>query len=66
MLHYQIAIIALLIAQSFTLWLLWESAKSGDWFRRAWIRDNIELLEWKRNGIMRDPETGKYKRKGDN
>lgn len=62
---YQIAIVALLVAQTVTLWLLWRSALHGDWFRRAWIRDNTELLEWKRHGIMRDPETGKYKRKDD-
>jgi hypothetical protein len=30
-----------------------------------WLRDATELLQWKRYGLMRDPKTGRYKRKGD-
>jgi len=63
MIDYQIAIAALLLAQVTTLWLLWQSAKTGDWFRRAWIRDSKELLHWKRYAVLRDPKTGKYVRK---
>jgi hypothetical protein len=28
-----------------------------------WLRDTTELLEWKRNAVMRDPKTGKYVKK---
>ena len=63
MINYQIAIAALLLAQVTTLWLLWQSAKTGDWFRRAWIRDNKAMLQWQREGIRRDAKTGKYVKK---
>ncbi len=33
-------------AQMFTLFLLWEAAKRGDY--------------WKRNAIVRDPKTGRF------
>ena len=79
MTHEQIAMIALLLAQAFTLALLWLTKKDCDEWRKAWLRDatellqwkrygltrDTELLQWKRYGLMRDPVTGKYKRKGD-
>jgi hypothetical protein len=61
---YQIAIVALLVMQAVTLFLLWETQKIGDWFRKAWIRESTELLNWKRNGIMRDKRTGRYHKRG--
>ena len=65
MTHEQIAMVALLIAQALTLYALWLTHQSGEWWRKAWLRDSAELLQWKRYGLMRDPETGRYKRKGD-
>ena len=61
--HEQIAIVALLIAQALTIYALWLTQQSGDWFRKAWLRDSAELLHWKRNGLMRDPKTGRYVKK---
>jgi hypothetical protein len=61
----QIAIVALLTMQAVTLFLLWETQKIGEWFRKAWTRDTKELLEWKRNGIMRDKRTGRYHKQGE-
>lgn len=61
--HYQIAIIALLAAQAFTLALLWLTKEESDQWRKAWLRDSAELLYWKRNAILRDPLTGKYRKK---
>ena len=61
--HYQIVIVLLLISQVVTLALLWETAKNGDKWRVLWTRDSAELLFWKRNGILRDPLTGKYRKK---
>ena len=61
-----IAIVALLALQAVTFFLLWETQKIGDWFRKAWIRESTELLNWKRNGIMRDKRTGRYHKKGEN
>lgn len=63
MTHEQIAIIALLAAQAFTLALLWLTKEDADQWREAWLRDATELLDWKRHGLMRDPKTGKYVRK---
>ena len=63
MTHEQIAIIALLVAQVLTLYALWLTQQSGEWFRKAWVRDSAELLHWKRNALMRDPKTGKYVKK---
>jgi hypothetical protein len=60
---YQIAIVALLVMQAVTLFLLWETQKIGEWFRKAWIRESTELLNWKRNGIMRDKRTGRYQKR---
>ena len=61
----QIAIVALLALQAGTFFLLWETQKIGEWFRKAWIRESTELLNWKRNGIMRDKRTGRYHKKGE-
>ena len=61
--HYQIVIVLFLISQGVTLWLLWEAVKHGDKWRDAWMRDTSELLYWKRNAVLRDPNTGKYVKK---
>ena len=61
--HYQIAIVLLLISQGVTLWLLWEAIKQDSKWQAMWTRDTSELLYWKRNGILRDPLTGKYRKK---
>jgi hypothetical protein len=61
--HYQIAIIMLLISQGVTLLLLSEAVKHGDKWKAMWTRDTSELLFWKRNGILRDPLTGKYRKR---
>lgn len=60
---HQIAIIALLIAQAFTIALLWLTKKEIDHWRTMWLREATELLEWKRNAVLRDPKTGKYVKK---
>jgi hypothetical protein len=65
MTHEQIALVALLIAQALTLALLCSTKKESDHWRAMWTRDATELLQWKRYGLMRDPATGRYKRKGD-
>ena len=46
--QYQFAIIALLALQGVTLWLLWKTQQTGEWFRRAWIRESDELLKLKK------------------
>jgi hypothetical protein len=63
MTHDQIAIITLLAIEAITLYALWLTHQSGEWWRKAWMRDSAELLEWKRNGLMRDPKTGRYVKK---
>jgi hypothetical protein len=63
MTHEQIALVALLIAQALTLYALWLTHQSGEWWRKAWLRDSAELLEWKRNAVQRDPKTGRYIKK---
>jgi hypothetical protein len=63
MTHDQIAIITLLAIEAVTLYALWLTHKSGEWWRKAWLRDSAELLDWKRNAVMRDPKTGKYVKK---
>ena len=63
--QYELAIAALLAAQTATLYLLWLTKEEIDQWRTMWLRDATELLQWKRYGLMRDPETGRYKRKGD-
>jgi hypothetical protein len=64
MTHEQIAIAGLLAAQAFTLTLLWLTKEDADQWRKTWLRDATELLQWKRYGLMRDPETGRYVKKG--
>ena len=63
MTQYEIAIVALLAMQLFTSFLLWEAVKRGDKWQAMWTRDVAELLYWKRNGILRDPLTGKYRKR---
>jgi hypothetical protein len=63
MTHDQIAIITLLAIEALTLYALWLTQQTGEWFRKAWLRDSAELLEWKRNAVQRDPKTGKYIKK---
>ena len=60
---YQIAIVALLAMLAVSLFLLWETQKIGEWWRKAWLRDNAELLYWKRNATLRHPLTGRYIKK---
>ena len=61
--QYQIAIVAALIMQAVTLFLLWQAVKRGNAWQAMWTRDTSELLFWKRNGILRDPLTGKYRKR---
>jgi len=63
MTQHEIAIIALLAMQAVTLFLLWEAVKRGNAWQAMWMRDTSELLFWKRNGILRDPVTGKYRKR---
>ena len=63
MTQYEFAIAGLLAAQAFTLALLWLTKKDCDDWRKTWLRDATELLEWKRNAVMRDPKTGRYVKK---
>jgi len=63
MTHDQIAIVTLLAIEAVTLYALWLTHNSGEWWRKAWLRDSAELLDWKRNAVMRDPKTGKYVKK---
>jgi hypothetical protein len=63
MTQHEIAIIALLAAQAASLCALWLTQQSCGHWRKAWTRDSAELLYWKRNGILRDPLTGKYRKK---
>jgi hypothetical protein len=53
----------LLISQGVTLLLLSEAIKRGSKWQAMWTRDTSELLFWKRNGILRDPKTGKYRKR---
>ena len=61
--QHEIAIITLLAIEAVTLYALWLTQQSGEWFRKAWMRDSAELLHWKRYGILRDPLTGRYVKK---
>ena len=63
MTHEHIAMVALLIAQAMTLYALWLTHQSGEWWRKAWLRDSAELLEWKRSAVQRNPKTGRYVKK---
>lgn len=60
----QIAIVALLSMLAISLFLLWETQKIGEWFRKAWMRESTELLYWKQNALIRDKRTGRYHKKG--
>ena len=59
----QIVIVLMLAAQLLTAFLLWEAVKRGDQWQAMWTRDSAELLFWKRNALLRDPETGRYIKK---
>ena len=61
--QYQLAILGLLLAQLSALYALYKTIKDRDQWRTMWLRDATELLQWKRNGILRDPLTGKYRKK---
>ena len=61
--QYQIAIVALLAVQAGTLAILWWAHLDRQLWQAAWTRDSAELLFWKRNGILRDPLTGKYRKR---
>lgn len=61
--QYQIAIVALLAMQAVTLYALWITHKDRQGWVAMWMRDTSELLFWKRNGILRDPVTGKYRKR---
>jgi hypothetical protein len=61
--RYEIVIVLLLISQGVTLLLLSEAIKRGSKWQAMWTRDTSELLFWKRNGILRDPKTGKYRKR---
>jgi hypothetical protein len=63
MTQYQIALVALLIAQAVTIALLYITKNESDQWRDMWLRDTTELLDWKRNAVMRDPKSGKYVKK---
>ena len=60
--QYQIAIIALLALQAVTLFLLWAAEKNSSSWQAMWTMTAEELLYWKRNSILRDPLTGKYRK----
>lgn len=61
--QHQIAIITLLAIEAVTLYALWLTKKDADQWRKAWLRDSAELLEWKRNAVQRDTKTGRYVKK---
>jgi hypothetical protein len=61
--RYEIVIVLLLISQGVTLLLLSEAIKRGSKWQAMWTRDTSELLFWKRNAILRDPKTGKYRKR---
>jgi hypothetical protein len=48
MTYEHIAIVSLLALQAATLFILYDTHKAGEWFRKAWLRDSAELLYWKR------------------
>ena len=63
MTQYEIAIVLLLVMQAITLFLLWMTNRDRDNWQTMWTMTAEELLYWKRNGILRDPLTGKYRKK---
>lgn len=67
---HQIADAALLISQLSTLLVLRLACKRANFWHNAWTRDwsnnlvtQIELLNWERNAVLRDPKTGRYVKK---
>jgi hypothetical protein len=62
---YEIMIALLIGALLFTVFLLQDAVRDGNRWRDAWTRDTKELLYWKRNALLRDPETGRYHKKGE-
>ena len=65
MTYEHIAIVSLLALQAATLFILYDTHKAGEWWRKAWLRDSAELLYWKRNAVLRDPKTGRYNKRGE-
>ena len=63
MTYEHIAIVSLLALQAATLFILYDTHKAGEWWRKAWMRDTKELLFWKRHATLRDPKTGRYVKK---
>ena len=61
--QYELAIAALLAAQTATLYLLWLTKEEIDQWRTMWLRDASELLHWKRHATLRDAKTGRYIKK---
>ena len=61
--QYQIIIALMLAAQLFTAFLLWEAVKRGDKWQAMWTMTAEELLFWKRHAVLRDPLTGKYRKR---
>ena len=48
MTYEHIAIVSLLALQAATLFILYDTHKAGEWFRKAWIRESAELLNIKK------------------
>ena len=46
MTQHEIAIITLLAIEAVTLYALWLTHQSGEWWRKAWLRVSADLLEW--------------------
>ncbi len=63
--HYEIMIALLIGALLFTVFLLQDAIKESMRWQAAWTRDAKELLYWKRNALLRDPETGRYHKQGE-
>lgn len=61
--QYKIAIVAALMAQAFTLCLLWKAVNRWSAWQAMWTMTAEELLFWKRNAVLRDPKSGKYVKK---
>jgi hypothetical protein len=61
--QYEIAIIALLALEAMTLFVLWMTHRDRQIWQAMWTMTAEELLFWKRNGILRDPLTGKYRKR---
>lgn len=61
--QYQIAIVAALIMQAVTLFLLWITHKDRQVWQAMWTMTAEELLLWKDYAVLRDPKSGKYVKK---